>query len=247
MGIGPLVVLLCHLHDAFHGCKIRLRHTGLFGKRLPVGLVDHHDLRGLGDRKKIQCSIVVKISLLHIRIHVFRQLILGKILRKIGQLSLLLHGIGRICIGGENIRKVLRAHLLIQRAVDGLLQIRHRSIAVALNIDAFLLADRRIEFLQQLIEGCLLGSVVIMPYGKRDRIVGIQLHLFAAVLRLRSAACHTCCHRHHQHDRRQSSLLHPILSLILSAKSATVWFFRHALPECSYAAGRLLILIPAAL
>ena len=121
--IRPLIVCLCHSSNTLCSGQITETGAGGFRKGIPVGFVEHHDFRGFSHRKQIQCTVTIKISLLYVAIHIFGQLLLGEIFREIHQLILMLHGIGRIRIGGKEVRQRLGTHLACGSFRQRLLQV----------------------------------------------------------------------------------------------------------------------------
>ncbi len=180
LAVRPLIVRLRRRGDALHGLQIRQGEARGRRKGLPVRLVEHHDLRGLGRGEYPQGAVGGDAPFLDVGVHVLRQLLLVQVLRQVGQGAGLLHLIGRIRVGGEQVRHGVRPHLSANGVPHRSLQVGYGALAVALYINPQLPARRFVEFLHQCVKGRLLGTVIVMPYRQGDRIPGIQRALVPA-------------------------------------------------------------------
>ena len=206
--VRPLVVFPGDFHNSLNGGQILQGHAGAFREGLPVGFVQNHDLRGLGNGENPQTAVGGDAALLHIGGDVGIQLLLGEVVGEICQSPRLLGVEGGVGIGGEQIGQRLRAYLALQGIPDGGFQIVDGAFAVAGNIDALFLADGAVEGVHDGVKGGQLSAVVVVPDGQVHRLLRVKLGAFAA------AACQQGAYQQSgaQRQRRSSLLFHiPVL------------------------------------
>ena len=206
--VRPLIILFGNLHHALDGGQILQGHAGAFREGLPVGFVQNHDLRGLGNGENPQTAVGGDAALLHIGGDVIIQLLLGEVVGEICQSPRLLGVEGGVGIGGEQIGQRLRAYLALQGIPDGGFQIVDGAFAVAGNIDALFLADGAVEGVHDGVKGGQLSTVVVVPDGQVHRLLRVKLGAFAA------AACQQGAYQQGgaQRQRHSSLLFHiPVL------------------------------------
>ena len=173
--VCPLVVLLGKRRNALEGRELVQGGAGSLRKGLPVGGVDHRDLGRLGHRKEIQLAVLLEVALVDVAGDILVKVVLGEVVGEVGQLVCLLKLIGGVCVRRENVGHGLGANDTRGRIGHGLLEVAHRALGVALDVDALLLANAGVELRDQAVKGRLLRTVVVVPHGERDRVVGVKL------------------------------------------------------------------------
>ena len=162
--VRPFIIGLCNGNHAFQGLQILQGSSRSLRKSFPIRLINHHDLCGLCRGKDPQCPIRGNTALLNIGLHISLQILFIEIIGQIGQRSRLFHLIGRIGIRGKNIRHGVCSHLTLNGIPHCRLQIRDGTLTEALYIYPLFPSHCVVEFLHQRVKGCLLGTVIVMPY-----------------------------------------------------------------------------------
>ena len=127
--VCPLVVALRHRGHALDGRKLVGARARCLREHPPVRIVDHEQLRRLRHREYLDAAVVPEIALAQVAFDVFLSVLLRQIRAEICDTPQAVHRVGRIRIGGKDIRHFLCADLALHRVHHVLLQIVDRSKA----------------------------------------------------------------------------------------------------------------------
>ena len=127
--VRPLVVALRHRGHAFDGRKFVGARARRLCERPPIRVVDHEQLRRLRHREYLNAAVAPEIALAQVAFDVFLSVLLRQIRAEVGDAPQAVHCVGRIRVGGKDIRHFLRADLALHRVHHVLLQIVDRAEA----------------------------------------------------------------------------------------------------------------------
>ena len=170
LGVRPVVVGFGGPDQTLDGLKVRVLCTGGLGEGLPVGVVQEQKLHGLCHRKNFDAAVVIEVALGQVALDVGRPLLIGEVGREVHQLAHLVHRIGGVCVGHEDVGHLLCAHLALCRGHHLCLKVIDIALTAVLHSDVLFCADGRIEILDQFVEAFQLVAVVVRPDGQLHRL-----------------------------------------------------------------------------
>ena len=160
--------------DAFDRGQILQRSARRAGELLPVREVDLERLRGLADREHLEAALAVNVALLEETVYELRLLLVGQVARQVGHTAHAIDHEGRVSVREEGVRHGCGADAFLGRVRHGLRQLIHAALARMGDHDAQVLATRVVEFLDQVFERLLLGTVVVRPQLDLNRVGRVE-------------------------------------------------------------------------
>ena len=170
LGVRPVVIGFGGPDQPLDGLKVGVLCTGGIGEGLPVGVVQEQKLHRLCHREYFDAAVVVEVALGQVAPDVGRPLLVGEVGRKVHQLAHLVHRIGGVRVGHEDVGHLLCAHLALCRGHHLCLKVIDIALTAVFHGDVLFLADSRIELFDQSVEAFQLVAVVVRPDGQLHRL-----------------------------------------------------------------------------